>query len=469
MKNTLGFLKRIFGKAKGDIEIRCLPSRHRLFTRDLEKIRAFIKSHIAEDVFFGVATRKGRNGSKAGTSELRVLWADLDWKDLTGGKAEADKRISEFSLKPSIIVSSGHGYHLYWILKKPLKADLKIEGYLKGIASALGADSGATDIARILRVPGTFNRKNGGEILVTRSNDNGKRYELKDFEQWKIEIPKAAKHLVTFTDTPQEVDVQKFKLSPHIKELILKGWQGDSYESRSEADQAVITGLLKKGASADEILAIFQKHPIGEKYHDKGPYGREYLKVSISSAEDYLAAEEEKNMSRLGKPQTSTNGRQRKISKTKTSEKMDSSKNTEQTPSKKTSSGPINGRSQLRPKVEEGLRTMVCTDYKLMKTRFGLKDYLYWRDEDSDLVLEQYFIHYDVYPLGSKAVRNYMIALGKRSEMLDRVDLGSLIGIRAEVCVETTKPEYKGGKLKGKTMPEILWYSIVTEILKPLG
>ena len=154
----------------------------------------------------------------------------------------------------------------------------------------------------------------------------------------------------------------------------------------------------------------------------------------------------------------------------KTSKKMDGSNHdTAQKPSKIKSSGPVRGRSKPRPLVDEGLRTMVCFDYKKRDTRYDQKVYRYWRDVDSDLVLEQYFTHYDPYPLGSKAVRNYIIALGERPEMLERIELRHLIGVRAEVSVETTKPKYKGGQLNGRTMPEILWWSLVTEILKPLG
>ena len=126
-KKTRLFFERLFGKASGLIEIRALPSRKQIFDRDLEKLLAFIRAHNNEDVFFGAATRKGSDGSKAGVFEVSALWADMDWKDLVGGKAEADRRIKNFPLRPSIIVSSGHGYHLYWILRKPVKASIEKE------------------------------------------------------------------------------------------------------------------------------------------------------------------------------------------------------------------------------------------------------------------------------------------------------------------------------------------------------
>jgi len=123
----------------------------------------------------------------------------------------------------------------------------------------------------------------------------------------------------------------------------------------------------------------------------------------------------------------------------------------------------------LPPLVDEGSRVMVCIEYKLMETRHGLKVYLKWFDENTNQLLHQFFHHYDKYPVGSKAVRNYIAAMEKRPMRLDRMSLRNLVGLRAEVFVETVKPEYGLGALKGKPMPESLHYSKVAEIHRPLG
>jgi len=420
-KKTQLFFERLFGKTNGLIEIRALPSGKQIFTRDLEKLLAFIQTHINENVYFGAATRKGRDGSKAGVLDVRALWADMDWKDLVGGKAEADRRIENFSLKPSIIVSSGHGYHLYWLLRKPVKASMEIEGFLKGIAFALGADPSAAELARILRVPGTFNHKYGEKLLVTRSVDNGLRYDLEDFEKWRIEIPKVAITPVRFTDTLAEVDLQKFKLSPHIMELIQKGWQGDPYRSRSEADQAVITSLEKKRASPEEIRAIFQRYAIGEKYNEKEQLGDKYLASSISNAKAYLVVEQEKSMPGLGKLPNTTNGRNGNNRMPKTTKKIARSKHeTAQKYGTRKPVGPIRVKGELRPLVKKGPRVMICVDYETIPTRFGPKDVLHWCEENSGLELPLFFNHEEPYPIRSKAVENYLVALGKRPEPLVR-------------------------------------------------
>ncbi len=101
------FFDPIFGQAKGLIEIRCLPSRDQLFSRNKLEIEKFIQNHIGENVYFGVSTRKDKDGSKAGVLEVPALWADIDWKDLPGGVADANERIKAFPLKPSIAVLDG--------------------------------------------------------------------------------------------------------------------------------------------------------------------------------------------------------------------------------------------------------------------------------------------------------------------------------------------------------------------------
>ena len=64
---------------------------------------------------------------------------------------------------------------------------------------------------------------------------------------------------------------------------------------RSEADQTVITALVRAGASDDEIKAIFVNYPIGKdgKMHDKGTHALQYLATSIGHARGWWQAKRE--------------------------------------------------------------------------------------------------------------------------------------------------------------------------------
>jgi hypothetical protein len=287
IEKAIRFLKIIFAKVNGLIEIRCLPSGQRLFSRNYKAIAWFVRSHLHENIYFGVGTRRAMDGTKKGTFEVPALWVDIDWKHFRGGRIEADKVLENCPVRPSIIIRSGHGYHVYWLLRKPEKANSAIEGYLKGLASMLRADQSAAELARVLRVSGTFNYKGTNPVPVEFKKLTKRLYALADFEfcrRKEKRIKRTAN--VHFSRKIRLVDLDKFKLTPRVLELIKSGWDGTPYKSRSEADQAVITALVRAQAKDDEIRAIFARYPIGEKYREGA--GDKYLHHSIATAKRFI-------------------------------------------------------------------------------------------------------------------------------------------------------------------------------------
>ncbi len=107
--------------------------------------------------------------------------ANAFWLDLDCGEAKADSgkgyshiaaahvAVTAFleSTKlpvPTHVVNSGGGLHVYWVFDKPLQRDewQVTAGKLKALTHALGLladDSRTSDIASVLRVPGTLNFK----------------------------------------------------------------------------------------------------------------------------------------------------------------------------------------------------------------------------------------------------------------------------------------------------------------------
>jgi hypothetical protein len=72
--------------------------------------------------------------------------------------------IRSLALQPSVIVASGGGYHLYWLLDEPFVLDTDetrqraVDVQARWVTFVRG-DKAAKDIARVLRVPGTRNYK----------------------------------------------------------------------------------------------------------------------------------------------------------------------------------------------------------------------------------------------------------------------------------------------------------------------
>lgn len=159
------FLK-YFHRGNGYLEIRAIDNNKEeaksFYYRspedvDIEQLR--LLNEYGFNIYFGPGPRKEKRGKKESVLEIPAIWVDVDGKD-HGGKDIALKKIRETiqtkNLQPSIVVDSGNGFHLYFLLKESIEVDIKqipyLEGHVKGVAKIFGGDS-THDINRILRLP----------------------------------------------------------------------------------------------------------------------------------------------------------------------------------------------------------------------------------------------------------------------------------------------------------------------------
>jgi hypothetical protein len=180
--NQSDFFNTLFQFCEGQIEIRPLPGEQAFFdTDDLGGIDSHCQRFEKSNLHFGVGTRDGNGGRKENIVNFPCVWADVDFKSTP--REIAAQNLKEFPFRPSIIVKSGGGIHLYWLLKEPAeKHDIAaIEDINHRIADQLGGDHGACDAARILRVPGTKNRKYNPAPLCEVTQQNDFFYTLDDF------------------------------------------------------------------------------------------------------------------------------------------------------------------------------------------------------------------------------------------------------------------------------------------------
>ena len=347
------FFDCIFGRALkngyGEIELRIISQKSRIsnqyfFNTIIEACTKAIQSS-SEDVYFGVNPRVDKGGKKENVKYLTCFHADIDYgpnhnkTPKWAAKSEALTAIRAFSLKPTYIVQSGGGFHCYWVLKEPLSvAEYGIdalEGLNKQFANELGGDAGTQDISRILRVPNTFNHK----LITPRKveivyNNSDKLYNYRDIltsyvpkisaNQQNENVQVKAKNVEILKQTtelsaeklcpsvnqqkevkPKSIDKPKqqdFNLntlcpSTRFRKLILEG-NIDSYESRSEADMAVIDYLVNNGSSDEQIQYVFWRYAIGDKYrsHSNPEY---YLHHSIETAKSTSHLKEDESNSEL--------------------------------------------------------------------------------------------------------------------------------------------------------------------------
>ena len=142
-------------------------------------------SRRRRDVYFGVGLRREilPDQKRGGTKDVLVLpgvWIDFDIKSEEAHKKDAlppdlDSAVdlvNSFPHPPSLMVHSGHGLHAYWLFKEPWVLESPKErevaqSFLRDFQAAfihLALERGweidnTSDLARVLRVPGTLNYK----------------------------------------------------------------------------------------------------------------------------------------------------------------------------------------------------------------------------------------------------------------------------------------------------------------------
>lgn len=189
---ALRLFTEMYMEYNGVIELRALPSKAREFvppTALAAAVARFVQDHHAEDVYYGVALRRRPQAGSPGGAlldcvALSALFADVDFKATP--VEQAREAVRRFPLKPSAAVRSGGGVHLYWLLREPMELPAEApcaRDLLRRLALHLGADIAAAESARILRIPGTLNRKySPPRPVVLAQLDSTRRFNPSDFD-----------------------------------------------------------------------------------------------------------------------------------------------------------------------------------------------------------------------------------------------------------------------------------------------
>ncbi len=228
-QEALKFFRSLYGEAapgylpiwtREDRITRWLPA------ADLESAAQGV-AHLAQskDVYFGVGLQPrdlghGRRGGAREVVEIPGLWADLDVRgpahkstDLPPTKEEARALLAELAIEPTLVVDSGHGLQPWWLFKKPwVFGDdydcRKAQDLIRQFQTALQAKAAAhgwridntSDLARVMRPAGTWNRKldNPVPVCIVEMNED-RRYNPRDFEPYlsnEVEMPQRHAELV---------------------------------------------------------------------------------------------------------------------------------------------------------------------------------------------------------------------------------------------------------------------------------
>ena len=327
-------------------------SKDRHFTDDIDDaaVLAMGASDKGYESYFGVSARGQKaHGKKHNLAYLSAAYADVDVGKTYKTKDEAQEALEDFVPRPSIIVDSGGGLHAYWLLNErvtfgewrcrevcfdcqqkrrgrcracricmseknpthiPFAMD-RVEGVMRGIVQELEIDN-CWDATRILRVPGTENHKPDREPRPVRllSFHPDRRFDLEALAG-RYYVPRADENEPAegfFHDSAANGKKALTRVLREAREVLstgelrslkqmIKGGgaqrfkkKDDTPGDRSGRDISAVKKLIRAGASRDEILAIYRKYPIGDKFSEPRQ-GKVYLRSIIIGAEASLARE----------------------------------------------------------------------------------------------------------------------------------------------------------------------------------
>ncbi|CAM3344783.1 VapE domain-containing protein [Asticcacaulis taihuensis] len=249
---------------------------------DLLAMRQFIDQRQGrENMYLHVNILKpgirNRKAKKEDVASVRYLHVDID-------DPEGLERIKNFPLPPTVVVLSGGGYNVYWRLKQETTDIAGVENRNRWLVERLDGDRAATDVSRILRLPGTINiptkvkaskgRKRTLSRIVREYTDMSRAYDISEFGE-VLEI--SPRHVVEKTNA---VSVANSNLRPaeirpglasRIDQLIRKGDDPENprnsakprYRSRSETVFAVTCALHRAGYSVEEVAGILLNSDYG--------------------------------------------------------------------------------------------------------------------------------------------------------------------------------------------------------------
>jgi phage/plasmid-associated DNA primase len=289
--STLEFLKVLFGDTAQQIFLQTLandgddpdegPNKRHLMSRDIGAIERFVLKHdrARRGMFVCVATIADGAGtrSKDNCRELVCIHQDLDFKGIAETEPAIWGAIERLEAQPSIVVRSGGGLHLYWLLREPLDAQEHrdaVDLLLRQLAEIVAGDLATCEIARLMRLPGTFNSKYGDmrEVTIERC-DPALRYELEGLAEWVSyqrpvlrrkppETPKAAgkKSRAALGGVPENpflAAAAAMGRQPRldVEEALAAMGQGNIHDTQVRVSAA----LLARGEALEDVVSILME------------------------------------------------------------------------------------------------------------------------------------------------------------------------------------------------------------------
>lgn len=327
MNDTHKFLRALFDDVPADYRflVWSLPDKISRWYRpaDTEKAANDARALDAQDVYVGVGLSTRDRGAKQRTMAKDVagivgLWLDVDFDDgadahkkpnLPADVDAAQDLLASLGVDPTLLVHSGHGLQAWWLFAEPWLFEspedhvgaaalanrwnltLRVRAAERGYA----IDS-TFDLSRVMRVPGTTNRKAAPvPVRLLRSNLR-LRYEPADVEPFMADEAALSSlggrrtHTVgqLKLDQGAQPDIDKFDALMQNDTKFRQSWNRDRKElqdqSASSYDLSLASLAAAAGWSDQEIVDLLVASR--RKHGDDLKLRHDYYARTVSRARD---------------------------------------------------------------------------------------------------------------------------------------------------------------------------------------
>jgi hypothetical protein len=189
------------------------------------------QNNAGADIFVGMNPMKDGipKRTKENVREIRHVYLDLD--EDAGASLHA-VRTSGDAPSPNFVLDTSAGKHQVVWRVDGLDQE-QAESLLHSLANQFHGDPAATDVSRVLRLPGFTNRKYNEQFVVRVHHELDQVYHLGDFRVQE-DSPDAPRHLADAHEPTRRVP--------------------SGHRSQSEADWSYAKRALSRGDNVEEII-----------------------------------------------------------------------------------------------------------------------------------------------------------------------------------------------------------------------
>ena len=222
------------------------------------------QNEAGADIFIGMNPLKSGipSRSKENVREIRHVYLDLD--EDAGASLHAVRTSGDVP-SPNFVLDTSPGKHqVVWRIEG-LDQE-QAQSLLRSLANQFGGDPAATDVSRVLRLPGFTNRKYNEQFVIRVHHELDQVYHLGDFRVQE-DSPDAPRHLADAHEPTRRLP--------------------SGHRSQSEADWAYAKRALARGDDVEEIIRRITDY----RREDKADPDY-YARLTVSKAQRALSTPE---------------------------------------------------------------------------------------------------------------------------------------------------------------------------------